>query len=275
MRVVFFSDTHLGFDLPLRPRSARERRGEDFFANFERVLAFAERERVDLVLHGGDLFYRSRVPPALVDRVAQRLSRFADGGIAVGLIAGNHERSALPPSLLWRHPRLHIFPTPSTHVFSCAAGPIAVTGVPFVGRADRFAAAVWGCAGAGSAVPADAHLLLAHEAFEGAAVEGLVFQNRVDTIRPATLPDRFDAILAGHIHRHQVLWHPRGDGCRLPIAYAGSVERTSYAERDEVKGFLELVLTPGAIARGRLRFHPLPTRPLPAPLSRPGWRWPR
>jgi hypothetical protein len=53
------------------------------------------------------------------------------------------------------------------------------------------------------------------------------------------------------------------------------VERTSYAERDEVKGFLELVLTPGASARGRLRFHPLPTRPLPAPLSRPGWRWPR
>ena len=35
---LFVSDTHLGFDLPRRPRVERRRRGPDFFENFERAL---------------------------------------------------------------------------------------------------------------------------------------------------------------------------------------------------------------------------------------------
>ncbi len=54
-RVLFVSDTHLGFDLPARPRVERRRRGPDFFANFERALAPALRGEADLVVHGGDL----------------------------------------------------------------------------------------------------------------------------------------------------------------------------------------------------------------------------
>lgn len=271
MRIVFFSDTHLGLDLPVRPRVMRRARGEDHFENFERVLAFAERERVDLVLHGGDLFFRSRVPPAIVDRVYERLARFVASGIPLGIIAGNHERSTLPPSLLLRQPGLHVFQEARTQAFDLSGGRVAVTGVPFVGDATAFVDAV----SHAGALRADAHLLLAHEAFAGAAVEGFVFGDRADTVRPHALPDRFDAVLSGHIHRHQVLWHRRGSGARLPIAYAGSTERTGEAERYEVKGFLELTLTPGAATRGRLRFHPLPTRPLPPLLSPRGWRWPR
>jgi DNA repair exonuclease SbcCD nuclease subunit len=255
MRVLFFSDSHLGFDLPLHPRVERRRRGEDFFANLERVLAYAERERVDLVLHGGDLFFRSRVPPAIVDRVYQRLARFAADGIPFGVIAGNHERSMLPPSLWLAHPGLHVFARPSARVFRLPSGTVAVAGAPFTGDAAALLAALRDVE-----VPAaDVRLLLVHEAFEGAAVEGFVFRARRDVVRPATLPDRFDAILSGHVHRHQVLWHRRAGGARLPIIYAGSIERTSWAERDEVKGFVELVI--GATER-RIRFHPLPTRSL-------------
>ena len=39
LRVLFVSDTHLGFDLPRRPRVEQRRRGPDFFACFERALA--------------------------------------------------------------------------------------------------------------------------------------------------------------------------------------------------------------------------------------------
>src|SRR5262249_16460385 len=58
----------------------------------------------------------------------------------------------------------------------------------------------------------------------------------------------------GHIHRHQVL-QPRG---LTPIIYAGSIERTSFAEAPETKGFVVLEL-----ARSGLRsfqFRPLPAR---------------
>jgi DNA repair exonuclease SbcCD nuclease subunit len=38
IRILLIADTHLGFDLPFRPRIKRRRRGLDFFANFERAL---------------------------------------------------------------------------------------------------------------------------------------------------------------------------------------------------------------------------------------------
>ena len=41
MKILFFSDTHLGFDYPIRPRIVRRRRGQDFFNNFERVLKYS------------------------------------------------------------------------------------------------------------------------------------------------------------------------------------------------------------------------------------------
>jgi len=58
MRVLFVADTHLGFDLPARPRVDRRRRGPDFFACFVRALEPALRGEADVVVHGGDLLYR-------------------------------------------------------------------------------------------------------------------------------------------------------------------------------------------------------------------------
>jgi len=39
VRILLFADSHLGFDLPSRPRSTRRRRGHDFLANHEAFLA--------------------------------------------------------------------------------------------------------------------------------------------------------------------------------------------------------------------------------------------
>jgi len=55
IRILFLADTHLGFDLPFRPRIQRRRRGPEFFANFKRALLPALQGRVDSVVHGGDL----------------------------------------------------------------------------------------------------------------------------------------------------------------------------------------------------------------------------
>jgi len=39
VRLLLIADTHLGFDLPVRPRVARRRRGHDFIANYRAALA--------------------------------------------------------------------------------------------------------------------------------------------------------------------------------------------------------------------------------------------
>ena len=56
VRILLLADSHLGFDHPVRPRVRRRRRGEDFLANHRRALRAAVDGKVDLVVHGGDVF---------------------------------------------------------------------------------------------------------------------------------------------------------------------------------------------------------------------------
>jgi exonuclease SbcD len=267
-RVLFLSDTHLGLDLPRRPRVTRRRRGSEFFAAFESALAPALRGETDLVVHGGDVFFRSRVPPGLVTRALAPLKAVADRGIPVCVVPGNHERSRIPHPLLVRHPRLFVFDRPRTLRVTVAGLSLALAGLPFVrhGVRERFAGLLestgWRDA------QADVRLLCLHQCVEGATVgpRGYVFRDADDVIRAGDLPGGFAAILCGHVHRHQVLGADlRGRRLAAPVLYAGSTERTSFAERDETKGFLQLDLEADGWGRGRLRrwgFHPLPTRPM-------------
>jgi exonuclease SbcD len=59
------------------------------------------------------------------------------------------------------------------------------------------------------------------------------------------IPSGFAAVLAGHIHRHQVLRRDlSGRPMHTPVFYPGSIERVSHAERDETKGIVTLHLQP-------------------------------
>jgi DNA repair exonuclease SbcCD nuclease subunit len=87
------------------------------------------------------------------------------------------------------------------------------------------------------------------------------------------LPSEIDAVLAGHIHRCQFLTRDmRGEPFPAPVLYPGSIERTSFAERLEPKGFLILESSfPDSTLRPVLShtFHSIPCRtmidlPLPA-----------
>jgi exonuclease SbcD len=267
LRVLFVSDTHLGFDLPARPRVDRRRRGPDFFACFERALAPAVRGEVDVVVHGGDLLYRSRVPASLTDRALRPLLRVADRGVPVLLLPGNHERSAVPHPILAAHPRLHVFERPSTFVIEGSGLRVAFAGFPYARNVRRAFPALLAATGYGRA-EADARVLCLHQCLEGATCgppPGFTFRDGDDVVRASDLPDDVAVVLCGHIHRHQVLRRDvRGKRLPAPVVYAGSVERTSFAERDEVKGWVMATLEAGGRG-GRLatcEFHPLPARPM-------------
>ncbi|MDP6604948.1 MAG: hypothetical protein QF664_01630 [Dehalococcoidia bacterium] len=89
------------------------------------------------------------------------------------------------------------------------------------------------------AVEADIRLLCMHQGVEGAHVAGYTFRSGSDVARPSDVPPQFAAVLAGHIHRAQVLAHDHPCG-PPPAIYPGSTERTLFAERGDAKGFTEL-----------------------------------
>jgi DNA repair exonuclease SbcCD nuclease subunit len=267
LRVLFVSDTHLGFDLPARPRVDRRRRGPDFFACFDRALEPARRGEVDAVVHGGDLLYRSRVPASLVGRALQPLLRVADAGVPVLLVPGNHERSTLPFPLLAAHPRLHVFHRPSTLVVERSGLRVAFGGFPHDRSVRRSFPALFAATGLRDAA-ADARVLCLHQSVEGATCgppPGYTFRDGDEVVRAGDLPGDVAVVLCGHVHRHQVLRRDlRGRPLRAPVVYAGSVERTSFAERDETKGFVVAAIGAGGPG-GRLvacDFRPLPARPM-------------
>jgi DNA repair protein SbcD/Mre11 len=276
VRLLFLSDTHLGFDEPQRPRSRRPRRGPDFFASFDRVLQAARAERPDAFIHGGDLYYRRRVPDALIDRVMAPLVSLAESGIPVLLVAGNHEWSSLPRTLFTLHDRIHIFNEPSTVSFAFDGVRVAIGGFPFVrqGVRQRFPSLV---AETGlMSEPADVRLLCMHQMVEGARVgpSGYQFRDGDDVVRASDLPAGVTAFLCGHVHRHQVLRTDlSGKPLPAPVLYAGSTERTSFAEMSETKGFVSLLAGPAQGPEGALRsieFRALPARPMYARTLDPG-----
>jgi DNA repair exonuclease SbcCD nuclease subunit len=267
VRILLLADTHLGFDAPRRPRVTRRRRGPDFFDGYRRALAPARAGEVDLVVHGGDLLYRARVPADLVERAVAPLRRVAARGVPVFLVPGNHERSRIPFPLLAQHPRLHVFHGPSTFVATVRGVRVAVSGFPFAREVRGAAFARLLAATGWRDHAADVRLLCLHQAVEGArvGVQDFVFRDGRDVVAGRDLPRGFAAVLCGHIHRAQTLTRDlAGRPLAAPVLYPGSIERTSFAERDEPKGYVRLEVVPGADG-GRLarwEFVPLPTRPM-------------
>jgi DNA repair protein SbcD/Mre11 len=265
MQILFLSDTHLGYDAPLRPQIERRRRGDDFYENYFTALKPAFDAKVDLVVHGGDMFFRSKVHPSIVEKAFAPLLRIADQGIPVIIVPGNHERSNIPQSLLERHPGIIVFHQPKTHIFSLRGHRIAIAGFANIRQdprslfKDELLKTGWN---SGSA---DVRLLCMHQAVEGAqvGVQNFTFRSGADVIRGSDIPSGLHAVLSGHIHRHQVLTQDlEGRKLAAPVFYPGSTERTSFAEREETKGYLILAISPQEKNVIKYKFVPLPARPM-------------
>jgi exonuclease SbcD len=259
VRLLFVSDTHIGLDWPTRPRVVRHRRGDDFFQNFERALEPARIGEVDVVVHGGDLLYRSRVPAWVAETALAPLKRIASSGVPVLLVPGNHERGRIPYPFLAMHEGLHVFDRPRSVVLDAGGVRVAFIGFPYTHDIRRRFPQILAAASRQDTT-ADVRVLCLHQCVEGATCGpgNFTFRFGADVIRTADLPRDVAVTLSGHIHRHQVL-RPAG---RPPVIYAGSVERASFAEAPETKGFMVLQLTRSGL--GPFEFRPLPARPMVA-----------
>jgi DNA repair exonuclease SbcCD nuclease subunit len=187
----------------------------------------------------------------------------------VFVVPGNHERARLPHPRFALHPEIRVFDAPRAFRVEVRGVRVTLVGFPYVGHdvRGRFSGLVsatgWRPGGE------DVALLCVHHCFEGARVgpHNFTFRDARDVIRGADIPGGLAAVLAGHVHRHQVLERDlTGRPLRAPVLYPGSTERTAFAEVGEQKGYLVLELSAdGAGPGGRLerwRFEPLPARPM-------------
>lgn len=264
VRILLLADSHLGFDLPVRPRSTRRRRGYDFLANYATALQPAVNGEVDVVVHAGDVFDRSSVHKTLAFQAYEPLRRVADRGIPVFVVPGNHERSRLPHARFASHPGIHAFDRPRTFSLRVHGRQLALSGFPYERESvrTRFGSLLeqtdW------RREENAIRLMCIHHCVEGATVgpRDFTFTTAADVIRAREIPADFSVVLSGHIHRHQVLTTDLSRrALDVSVLYPGSIERTSFAEMDEPKGFMIVHIGPGE-RDVRWEFRRLPARPM-------------
>ncbi len=257
IRFLHLADTHLGARHPGRGP------GDPYLENLHRALAPARDGRVHLVLHAGDFFNRSRPPVRLLAAAAAELTAAAEGGAKIVVVPGNHERSIQPARLLLTHPGIHVMETPGRFRLRLDGLEVSIYGFPFVRHDPRVKFEALLAATGWPRGRGDVDILTCHQAFDGATVgpANFTFRHGPDVIPRAWVPQEFHYAALGHIHRHQFLPHPRNP--ELQLAYPGSTERTSRAERFETKGYLTGELNAGQpVCAG---FVTLPSRPVPPP----------
>ncbi len=268
IKILFLADTHLGFDYTFKPRVKRRRRGVDFFRNFERALEPAYRGEVDLVCHGGDIFYRSKVPARLVDMAFEPLRKIAEKGVPVYIVPGNHERSMIPFRILAAHPHIFIFEKPMCYCVEIRGHRCVLAGFPFIrdGIRDKFKRILhktgW------RDMRAATYILCMHQSVDGCTMgpRNYTFRGGADVVNIHDIPPEFCCVLSGHMHRWQVLDRDLARiPCATPVLYPGSIERTSFAEKDEKKGYLILQINSYDEEMNQpfqWQFNELPVRPM-------------
>ena len=91
-------------------------------------------------------------------------------------------------------------------------------------------------------------------------------QPAASLIKDFSLPFDFAAVLAGHIHRNQILTKDlMGRSISTPVFYPGSIERTSFAEKDEKKGYIIIDVVSNSqntLSVHSEKFVELPARPM-------------
>lgn len=233
MKLLHIADLHLG------KRVWEYSTLEDAAAVMDEIRALALTERVDAVLVAGDVYDRPVPPVEAVTLFSDFLTAMAANGIAVFVIAGNHdspERLSFCQEILSDR-QIYVAPAckdrPTTVVLESDVGRVAIHMLPFARPAalrpffdeppTDAVQAMTALLKNVDLLDADVNVLLAH-AFVAGGVASESEVNPVGTVEliPAALFKGFDYVALGHLHGPQTV----APGVR----YAGSPLKYSFSE---------------------------------------------
>ncbi len=91
MKIIHFSDTHLGYnDLDILNEENINQREADFYDAFSQIVDDIEKIKPDFIIHTGDLFHRSSPSNRAITFALKEFKRLDKLNIPIIMIAGNH-----------------------------------------------------------------------------------------------------------------------------------------------------------------------------------------
>ncbi len=126
MKFAHIADTHLGYR-----QFGLINRENDFYEVFDKIIDKIIEEKVDFVIHSGDLFETARPTPQSLLVFQKALLRLKGAGITMYVIAGNHDtvlrNGAIPPQVIFKKLGLKVISTINTEYVH---GDIHIMGLP-------------------------------------------------------------------------------------------------------------------------------------------------
>jgi DNA repair exonuclease SbcCD nuclease subunit len=228
MRFLALSDTHFGFETG-KTSDARKFTYEQMFLRTEELIEIAKREKVDAILHAGDVFNRSKPRKKVIKRAYDLIEEILRNDIGFYVVPGNHERSRLPESLLAFYPNSHFFA--KLHVIEFEN--TILIGFPYTSK--EYKLLMNKIQKLALKFPDKQCIVLCHQLFDGSSFgpHNFTFRKHHGAITRDELPDEVNLVVCGHIHKAQSLYGGL-------VVYPGSVERTSFVEIIEPKGYILL-----------------------------------
>lgn len=251
MRILHFSDTHLGYQAFDRvTEDGINAREQDVYDAFERVVDRILSLKPDIVIHSGDFFHRPSPSNRALTFGLEQLRRIGQAGIPTVIISGNHET----PKTIYNAPILralrtleHVFPVFGEQWETFELGNVAIHGVPHINdnrlllnELERL-----------EPIKDKFNILMLHTS--------LGKRYLMEEYGEQVFPAEFETKLAGFQYVALGHWHDRqAVGLHSCAWYSGSTERFSDTEIGSEKGFLMLDIQPGNNCK--VTFEAIPTR---------------
>jgi DNA repair exonuclease SbcCD nuclease subunit len=237
LKIIHFSDTHLGFsDLDITTDDGINQREADFYEAFSDVCDAIIKVKPDYVIHTGDLFHRASPSNRAITFALTQLKRIEKLGIALIIIAGNHST----PRTSTSSPILEALSTLDNvkAVFSQCYEKVEFEDVVFHalphinderiidGELDTINRSI---------NPKKRNILMMHCSV-GATYLMHEFGEWVYPKEKEDIFEKMDYVALGH-------WHGFGSvGKHKNVYYSGSTERTSSSDKRDDKGYVTIEL---------------------------------
>lgn len=226
MKFAHLADTHLGY----RQFGLIERE-KDFYEVFEKVIDKIIEEKVDFVIHSGDLFETARPSPNALLVFQKGLLKLKGAGIPMYAIAGNHDmvmrKGAIPPQVIFKKLGLKVISPINTHY---TQGDIFIAGLPYYPSSQSKVLKSKLAELSQKAANYDKTILVLHQGID--KYFGYQYELEIGEI-----PDNFNYYALGHIHKY--INDSFGEG-KLVYPGSGEIWKTTELQdyKENGKGFV-------------------------------------
>ncbi|MDE2956933.1 MAG: exonuclease SbcCD subunit D [Bacteroidota bacterium] len=287
MKILHCADIHFGVGTYGRidPKTGLNTRLLDFKRSFQFLVSEGIRENIDAFLFCGDAFHTSNPTPTQQREFTECLLPLADHGIPIIMITGNHDHPVAHGKAssidIFRHLKgvTHVFRRADRAVIETKSGPLQLIAMPWPVRSLLLYGRQWQEKSAADLPayieqlytsriasyakeldPSLPTVLAGHFTVQGAVLgqseSTRMIQHEPKFTTSALTVEPIDYVALGHIHHHQNL-APTTDS--VPVVYSSSIERVSFKEQGNPKGFVLVTIT-GAPKRTSYRFVETPAR---------------